>query len=83
MFSFLEQLQHRPERSKRTITLAVSTVLTLVIFSIWLVSLYGRFSSPELVSTATESPFSALYENTKAGAQTIKSQFEELFKLLK
>lgn len=97
MEQFFSELRNKPYRYRRNIALGVAVTVTLVIFSVWIVSTKARFdarldSMAKNTSTTTSgvaagaaiepaSPFEAISQTMSEGLDTIQKQFEELSKL--
>lgn len=88
MSRYLKELYKKPDHRKKRFALLVSSTITLFIFGIWSLTIFGvdkkevavnTNSANNSTKTSSEvSPFQSLGMNLASGIEAVKSSFNEL-----
>lgn len=82
MFRFIEQLQKKPEREKRTIALGLAGGITGVIVILWLMGISLYTPALQEVKEETSGPVSSLGESIGAFFSDTKRAIGEMKKVV-
>ena len=81
MFGLIERLRQKTEKQRRQFSFTVASVVTLVIFGLWLLSVLGDVAVEDSGVTSSvsevDSPLVNIWQNFTAGIREIRSTVDK------